>query len=510
MNGMANRRQFLGTAALGGAFWAGLDAQHWPGLPSVKAEDAKLPASVVQLRPEVEPLVRLLEETPRDKVLSVFADKIRSGTSYQEVLATLLLAGVRNVQPRPSVGFKFHAVLVINSAHLASQAGPDADRWLPIFWALDYFKSAQADDAREGNWTMAPVEESKVPPAGKARDLFIEAMDQWDVAKADVAVAALARSASVNEVFELFYRYGARDYRSIGHKAIFVSNSRRALEAIGWQHAEPVLRSLAYALLMHEGTNPAQREDVVDIPGRQNADLARRFRPDWIQGKFDDQAAGDLLAALRKASAAEASGQVVEMVNGGVSPSSVWDALFNAAGELLMRQPGIVGLHTLTTLNALHNSYQQTSDDLTRRWLMLQAAAFLPLFHASMQGRGKVGEQKIDELEPLPPDATGADAVREIFSTISTDRPLAARKLLSLLTTTPELAPSVLSAARALIFAKGRDSHDYKFSSAILEDYHSLRSPWRDRLLAASVFQLRGSGDTDNALVARTRVALNS
>jgi hypothetical protein len=31
-----------------------------------------------------------------------------------------LLAGVRNIEPRPSVGFKFHAVLVVNPVHLAS------------------------------------------------------------------------------------------------------------------------------------------------------------------------------------------------------------------------------------------------------------------------------------------------------------------------------------------------------------------------------------------------------
>ena len=82
------------------------------------------------------------------------------------MLAALLLAGVRNVQPRPSVGFKFHAVLVVNSAHLASLGSPDTDRWLPIFWALDHFKSSQAQDVREGNWTMGPVDESAVPPAG--------------------------------------------------------------------------------------------------------------------------------------------------------------------------------------------------------------------------------------------------------------------------------------------------------------------------------------------------------
>ena len=101
-----------------------------------------------------------------------------------------LLAGVRNVQPRPSVGHKFHAVLVVNSAHLASLASPDTDRWLPIFWALDYFKSSQAQDVREGNWTMGPVDESAVPPARKAREAFAAAMDDWDEAAADAAVAS--------------------------------------------------------------------------------------------------------------------------------------------------------------------------------------------------------------------------------------------------------------------------------------------------------------------------------
>jgi hypothetical protein len=55
---------------------------------------------------------------------------------------------------------------------------------------------------------------------------------------------------------------------------------------------------------------------------------------------------------------------------------------------------------------------------------------------------------------------------------------------------------------------KGTNSHDYKFSSAVLEDYEHLSPPWRDRLLASSVFYLRGSGEKDNHLVQRTRDAL--
>ena len=219
----------------------------------------------MRLQPEIEPLVRLLEDTPRERLLEEVAGRIKKGLSYQEVLAALLLAGVRNIQPRPSVGFKFHAVLVVNSAHLASLGSPDSDRWLPIFWALDHFKelAGPATSARgTGRWR--PVDEKAVPPPGRAREAFIAAMDRWDEAAADAAVAGLARTAGANEIYELFVRYGARDFRDIGHKAIYVANSWRTLNCIGWQHAEPVLRSLAYALLQHGKGNPAEQRR----PGR--------------------------------------------------------------------------------------------------------------------------------------------------------------------------------------------------------------------------------------------------
>jgi hypothetical protein len=253
MSTQKNRRQFLRTAAVGGAA-LGLcelgsgELGFLSKLPAVSAADVSLDSNLVRFGRGIEPLVRLLEETSRDRLLEAVAAKIHSGTSYREVLAALLLAGVRNVQPRPSVGFKFHAVLVVNSAHLASLSSPDTDRWLPIFWALDYFKATQLEEQSSSGWKMIAADEAAVPSAHKAREAFTHAMESWDAEATDAAVAGLARTAGANEVFELFCRYGARDYRSIGHKAIFVANSWRTLQCIGWQHAEPVLRSLAFAL----------------------------------------------------------------------------------------------------------------------------------------------------------------------------------------------------------------------------------------------------------------------
>ena len=499
----ANRRSFLTTTAATGSVLGLSELGLLTGLPQARAEDK---AGRVPLRPEIEPLVRLLEETPRDRVLEEFADRIRKGASYQDVMAALMLAAVCNVQPRPSVGFKFHAVLVVNSCHLASLAGPDSERWLPVFWALDHFKSSQASNKREGNWRMPPVDEAKVPPARKARQMFINAMDNWDEAAADVAVASLARHASDHELFELFCRYGSRDFRSIGHKAIFVANGWRTIRVIGREHAEPILRSLAYALLNHDGGNPAKRDDPADVPGRENKQLAGTIRDDWRGGETSEAATAELLATLRDGSPADASKQVAALLNKGVSPQSVWDGLFLGAGELLMRQPGIVGLHTLTTTNAMHFAYSSSADDHTRRWLMLQNAAFLTMFRGAMHGRGKVGDARVDKLDAVDPSAKGDGAVGEIMADVSRDRTSAARKTLAFAKVGDPYR--LIDAARLLVFHKGNDSHDYKFSSAVLEDFAHVSPAWRGRFLAASMFQLEGSGKRDTPLIERTRAAL--
>src|SRR5262245_12649923 len=310
----STRRQFLKSSA--GAACLGLGGLGFLSrLPRVSAAEATVPTQVVRFSPEIEPLVRLLEDTPREKLLEEVASRIHRGLTYREVLTALLLAGVRNIQPRP-VGFKFHAVLVVNSAHLASLSSPDSDRWLPIFWALDYFKAAQAQDVREGDWSMAPPPDAGIPTAAKAREAFAQAMDNWDEAAADASVTGLARTAGAQEIFEIFCRYGARDFREIGHKAIYVANSWRTMQAIGWQHSEAVLRSLAYALLDRGGDpNPAKADLEADRPWRANQAAVGQIRTDWLDGQPSSSASTELLEALRQASPQEASAKVVELLN---------------------------------------------------------------------------------------------------------------------------------------------------------------------------------------------------
>lgn len=511
MSARMSRRVALKSGAAAGLALGLGDLSFVARLRPLAASELKLRPQSVRLRPETEPLVRFIEETPRDELLEQVADRIRRGLSYQELLAALLLAGVKNVEPRPSVGFKFHTVLVVNSAHLASMASAPEHRWLPIFWALDYYKSAAARDVEErGDWTMPMVDESALPQAHRASRAFTAAMDSWDEAAADTAVARLARSSGVNEIYELFFRYGARDFRSIGHKAIYVANSYRTLQCIGVEHGEPVMRSLAYALLAHEGDNPAKRDAEADRSFRQNLELVTKIRPDWRDGSPSSEATREFLTILRTESNDVASEQAVKLLNRGVAAQSLWDALQVGAGELLLRQPGIVALHAVTTTNALLFAFLASCDDETRRLVLLQNAAFLPMFREAMGERGRLKDLTVDDL--MDTEVVSDDSkIDTIFAELGRDPLHAARQAKAYLNgTTAEGAEKLIDAARLLVFLKGDDAHDYKFSSAILEDYYHVSPGWRDTYLALNVCKLKSSLDHDNPLTERTRAALKA
>ena len=95
-----------------------------------------------------------------------------------------------------------------------------------------------------------------------------------------------------------------------------------------------------------------------------------------------------------------------------------------------------------------------------------------------------------------------------VFDTLTKDKPQAAQVAMAFLRGNPAGRKELIDAGRRLIFLKGTDSHDYKFSAAVMEDAGHVSEAWRDRFLAASLFWLKGSGSPDAPLVKRTRAAL--
>src|SRR6266850_5769437 len=127
-----NRRTFIQAAGLGFTRHLGLTERGQP----------------------IAVLLKLLEDSPRERIARELVRMIRAGLRYEDLLAALSLAAVRNVQPYPDVGFKYHSVMVLRSIHLTTQHLSSADKWFPIVWAADYFKDSQAQEQATSAWRL--------------------------------------------------------------------------------------------------------------------------------------------------------------------------------------------------------------------------------------------------------------------------------------------------------------------------------------------------------------------
>src|SRR5581483_3107665 len=142
--------------------------------------EAEVSPDVVRFRAELEPLVSLIERTPRERCAEMTVEQLRRGVSYRQVLAAVFLAGIRNINPRPP-GFALHCVFVIHSAHIISLEAPPDGRILPLFYALDQFKASQARDAAAagGDFVLRAFT-GLMPPPDRARGEFVAALDAWE------------------------------------------------------------------------------------------------------------------------------------------------------------------------------------------------------------------------------------------------------------------------------------------------------------------------------------------
>jgi hypothetical protein len=486
--------------------------QLLPALSSpllLNRSDAQVTPDLFRFRPELEPLVALIERTPREKCAEMAVEQLRRGVSYRQFMAALFLAGIRNVNPRPP-GFALHCVFIIHAAHLLGLEAPPDSRLLPLFFALDDFKKAQERDAKAavGDYTMWAIT-GTVPPPEKAEAEFHAAMEAWDQERAERAVVSLARTRSVPEVFDQLWRYSTRDYRNIGHKAIYSANAIRTLHTIGEQHAEPVLRSLVLSLLDfgRERKVDGYAFDDQSFHGnfKRSKETHAKLHTAWMEQRSEPDVVRSLVTAIREAPVDEACADVAgRLVKGQAAAGSVWDAVHLAGAELQMRVPKsrrINGIHTVTSANGLHHCYLAASDPRTRHLILLQAVGWMAQFRTQIEAAKDAPRSlNITSLEPAPEAANPIAA-------LSSNLDSAATQVIRLAAGV-DARQSFQSEAVRLTLAKADEVHYYKYLASLIEDVPLVSAPWQPHLLAATVFYLKGYEDPESPLMKTAREAL--
>ncbi len=442
-------------------------------------------------------LVRLLIDTPRGSLLEALAARIRAGLTTAELLRALAIAACREVSPYPDVGFKYHAVMMLQAVQLSMAALPRERAWLPLLWTADYFKAASAREDRLRPWSLPAAPERSRTPELSA---LVDALASWDRDEADRASVALMDAGQTHSVLQALMLYAARDFRAIGHKTITAANAHRLHSVLGTPVAAPLARSLAFAVQNPEGdADPARHDYVADDDWKTNQALAANLPRRWQTGRDDAAVAQTFLQELRTGKSEQAVTAATSLLRDDVSAHTVWEAVMMLAAELILRRANIISVHANTMANAMHYCYLVTEADSAKRLLLLQAVAFMVRFRALVDLDRKARDRRIDAIELLR-----AASVDEIFQTLGRDRFRAVRQALGWLDAGRD--PVALAAQmRWYATLKNTGTHDIKFTEAMLENYGWLRFPWRNALLAASLMYANASTAPDDEVVVRAR-----
>jgi hypothetical protein len=165
-----------------------------------------------------------------------------------------------------------------------------------------------------------------------------------------------------------------------------------------------------------------------------------------------------------------------------------------------------VGLHVVSSMNALHHAYLSAPDSQTRFLMMLQAVGWAVQFRTFAGAReNSLRAFSITELEPAEKDAP----LEEVFSKIPSNLDAAASQVMRM-AAKPASRRAYLAAALRSQVAKADEVHYYKYLAALMEDSALTKARWQPHLTAATVYYLKGTKDTEPAAMKRAREALKS
>jgi hypothetical protein len=448
---------------------------------------------------QLEALAREILATPRGKVLDWAEGRLRQGLDWRDLEAAVFLAGVLEIEPRP-VGFRLHAVLVVESVYQLAERSPARERLFPVLFNLDDVKASQGADAERGDWKLPKRPSVTLTNADAGRAELAAALEAIDGERADRAVTALLTSASLADVFEVLFRRAIGDFGHIGHKVIYAAHAERTLRRIGAAAAEPALRSLVYGLT--DPSTASEREDFGE--SRELVKQLPAANPKAVAGP---EMSLTLSRAFLAGSPAHARAKLLEALREGADAAVAWDAVRLAACELFARAPALLPVHATTVANSLYYIHRTAREDLTRSIALFQGASWIPRVRDALVSFANVPREgkALDELMDSPPMAPKTVVPKE-----AAPEPLADL----LVKPNPKRVSAYLAAGgnldafegglRTNLYRAVNQSHQPKYAAAILEDAAACHPRWRPVLLAPAFGYLPSGAAAESALYTRS------
>ncbi len=332
---------------------------------------------------DLEPTVRLMQETPIEKLMPALVGQLKSGVELKRLVAAGALSNARTFGGEDYIGF--HTMMAMAPAmHMAGEL-PKELQPLPVLKVL--YRNTNRIHAHGGRASevLDAVQPGAAPDA-QAGEALRDLVRKGDKKRAEETFAALARVSPEEALNDVLF--AVQDEAEV-HRTVLPYRSWDMLGLIGKEYAGTLLRqSLRYCL---------SREPRAHKAGGPRDVLAKNLEQHHLLGKMpgtraaDDKWVEEMGMNIFKASPAQAAELAAAALADGIAPDAVGEAICLAANQLILRDAGrtardewenkpigsvhgdSIGVHACDSANAWRNLARVSSARNTYACLILGA-----------------------------------------------------------------------------------------------------------------------------------------
>jgi hypothetical protein len=279
----------------------------------------------------LEPLVALLQETPKDKLLPILVDKLNTGTDLKRLTAAAAFANARTFGGENYFGF--HTFMALVPAYQMANEMPKEKQALPLLKVLYRNAHYTSEVGGRKNEVLKPITaaEAAVPEAVR------KAVDAGDRVTAERVLAAIAQTSPEDALDAALL--GVEDNHNV-HTVVMPWRAYAMLDIVGRDHAITLLRQSVRQCAKQ--CADSKGHDTVTMTMRNAVPtLLEKYKlpKDGRGTRVADDAWVEKLSMTILASTTAQAGEAVAMALAeGFAPEHIGEAISLAANALVLRQ----------------------------------------------------------------------------------------------------------------------------------------------------------------------------
>ena len=460
----------------------------------------------LQFEPEMESLVRFVEETDPDRIVEETIAKLKGGLSTKSMLTASALAVSRSTDVNGGHhGGPLHTVCGIYPALRMSERLPDDWAHMPIV------QSVHLSNKHLHSPEMGPFITPESPPVSGRdiqgltskgyrldddREAFKLMMQMKYPHAAEALLMKLLLEIPRYEVLDLILSRATQETRNDDHYFLFPMYNSRALDAIGWEWAHVLLRPV----VRWQARNPyrGKRPEFEEVEQLLEKYRLLEIGIAYSTTSAEDAAIGDIASRI---GACDDFGLIPEILASsfadGMSLEGIGEALSVGASTIFLRTDygNPMDAHLQTGANSRRYLLSLEGVSLQNKLLGLFTWHMGPEIRNDLLAWAPVAEREtLDRVPDLGQEGM-LDAIRESILSMPEVEDITV-SMLPKLATAPELRNCMALAQRyaergfdpmALFQFLGKitcqddftESHAPKHHQAVVDEYYSTREPYR-------------------------------